>query len=113
MADIIKSGESLRYRHIWLLEKLVDYPSSPVLSRIGHRVRGFYADSRCISCGLCEKKCPLNVITMHDGRPQWNGKICAHCMACIQNCPVEAIEYKDITKGRKRYRLEDYRPAAD
>lgn len=113
VADIIKSGESLRYRHIWLLEKLVDYPSSPVLSRIGHRVRGFYADSRCISCGLCEKKCPLNVITMHDGRPQWNGKICAHCMACIQNCPVEAIEYKDITKGRKRYRLEDYRPAAD
>ena len=30
-------------------------------------------------------------------------------MACIQNCPVEAIEYKDITKGRKRYRLDDYR----
>jgi ferredoxin len=29
-------------------------------------------------------------------------------MACIQNCPAEAIEYKDITKGRKRYRLDDW-----
>ena len=109
VADTIRSGKPLRYRHVWVLEKLIDYPSNPVLSRIGHRVKGFYASDSCISCGLCEKKCPLNIITMHDGRPRWEGRICAHCMACIQNCPAEAIEYKDITKGRKRYRCDDYR----
>ena len=71
----------------------------------------FVITDSCISCGLCERKCPLNIITMHNDRPEWSGKTCAHCMACIQNCPVEAIEYKDITNGRTRYRLDDYRPA--
>ena len=65
VADTIRSGKPLRYRHVWVLEKLIDYPSNPVLSRIGHRVKGFYASDSCISCGLCEKKCPLNIITMH------------------------------------------------
>ena len=109
VADIIRSGKPLRHRHIWLLEKLIDYPSNPVLSLIGHRVKGFYATDGCIACGLCEKKCPLNIISMRDGRPRWKGRTCAHCMACIQNCPVEAIEYKEITNGRKRYRCDDYR----
>ena len=107
VADIIGSGRRLRSRHVWVLEKLIDYPSSPVLSRIGHRVSGFHVTDSCISCGLCEKRCPLNIITMHDERPEWKGRTCAHCMAC----PVEAIEYKDITNGRKRYRLDDYREA--
>lgn len=36
VADIIRSGKTLRYRHIWVLEKLIDYPSNSVLSLIGH-----------------------------------------------------------------------------
>ena len=36
--------------------KAHDYPSNPVLSLIGHRVKGFYAADTCISCGLCDKK---------------------------------------------------------
>ncbi|MDU1855461.1 MAG: flavodoxin, partial [Clostridium baratii] len=31
---------------------------------------------------------------------------CTHCMACICGCPVQAIEYKNKTKGRNRYYLK-------
>ena len=40
---------------------------------------------------------------MQDGKPVWKDKRCAHCMSCIQNCPKDAIEYKDTTVGKKRY----------
>jgi ferredoxin len=34
--------------------------------------------------------------------------MCAHCMSCIQNCPVEAIDYGDITPPKKRYTFDRY-----
>lgn len=62
----------------------------------------FYATEQCISCGLCEKVCPLNNVHLENGRPVW-GKECTHCMACICRCPKEAIEYGNHTKGMIRY----------
>ena len=41
--------------------------------------------------------------------PVWHGKSCAHCMSCIQNCPVGAIEYGQITRKKDRYRFDKYR----
>ena len=45
----------------------------------------------------------MNVISMKDKKPVWELARCAHCMSCIQNCPVEAIEYRSVTEGKKRY----------
>ncbi len=56
---------------------------------------------KCTGCGLCVKICPMHNITMVDGKPQF-GECCERCMACIQWCPVGAIEYKDKTEKRKR-----------
>lgn len=64
----------------------------------------FYAEGNCTGCGLCVSKCPLNNITVEDGRPVWHGN-CTHCMACIAYCPVEAIEYGTVSKGKRRYKL--------
>ena len=50
----------------------------------------FYAKDVCIGCGKCAKLCPLNNIAIVDKKPVW-GDHCTHCMACIGNCPVEAI----------------------
>ena len=30
-------------------------------------------------------------------------------MSCIQNCPVQAIEYGQVTPGKERYRFDKYR----
>lgn len=62
----------------------------------------FYVDNTCISCEKCEKLCPLNNIHMEKGKPVW-GNNCTHCMACICNCPTEAIEYGKNSKGLPRY----------
>jgi len=56
----------------------------------------------CISCGKCEKVCPLHNIKMVDGRPQWQGG-CTQCMACYQYCPTNAIRYATYTDGKGQY----------
>lgn len=108
-ADVIRRGDRFRNRHLFLLEYIVTVPVAPVLCHFNQGTAGFRTKDSCISCGKCEKLCPMNVIAMQDGKPVWNVKRCAHCMSCIQNCPVEAIEYKDVTEGRKRYHVSKYR----
>lgn len=64
--------------------------------------KGFTASDRCISCGMCAKRCPLENIDIVGGKPVWRGN-CTHCMACIGGCPTEAVEYQAKSKGRNRY----------
>ena len=39
---------------------------------------------------------------MKDGRPEW-GRGCVQCTACINRCPVRAIDWDSITQGQGRY----------
>jgi len=71
-------------------------------SQIRKSDRYFWADEKCTRCGLCEKVCPVSDIRLEDGRPVWLGH-CEHCMACLQWCPPEAIQYKKSTAGKRRY----------
>lgn len=63
----------------------------------------FAAGDKCIGCGKCVRSCPMNNISLVDGNPQW-GSICTHCMACINLCPTEAIEYGKRSVGKPRYK---------
>jgi len=62
----------------------------------------FYATEACISCGKCERLCPLNNISIRDKKPVWGGH-CTHCMACVSGCPTESIEYGRALLGKRRY----------
>ena len=66
----------------------------------------FYATDKCIACGKCVKSCVLNNIELKNGKPVW-GKSCTHCMACINFCPTNAIEYGKHSIGLRRYTLTD------
>jgi len=79
-------------------------------SQIPKADTGFWVTDKCTSCALCEKVCPVVNITMKNGNPQWLHH-CEHCMACLQWCPVEAIQYKKSTLGRKRYHHPDIKAA--
>lgn len=69
------------------------------------KAKSFYATDACIGCGECERRCVLGNIELKDKKPRWFDR-CTHCMACINYCPTEAIEYGNKTRGKFRYTFE-------
>ncbi len=84
------------------LPALLTWLAGGYFQRFACHDRKFYAESSCTACGLCAKLCAVNNISMENGRPAWHGH-CIHCMACLQNCPEQAIQYGKKTKHRRRY----------
>jgi len=46
---------------------------------------------KCVSCGLCKIKCPVDAITMADGKPVIDIERCIGCGVCTRFCRVNAI----------------------
>ncbi|MCC0691731.1 EFR1 family ferrodoxin [Clostridioides sp. ZZV14-6387] len=81
------------------------------ISSCANQDRYFSVEDSCIECGICSKVCPVNNIDIEEGRPRFLHN-CEHCLACVHWCPKQAIQWKDVTKDRKRYhnpnvKLED------
>lgn len=82
--DIPRENAFIRHRRKTVmtpykeLQKYADYP--------------FTVSDTCISCGICEKVCPVKNISLTDGKPTFQHK-CAQCMACVAYCPKRAIGY--------------------
>lgn len=57
----------------------------------------------CKNCGICAKICPNGNIKLEDGVPKF-GERCDLCLACLNCCPADAIEYGKSTFGKKRYK---------
>lgn len=64
--------------------------------------RKFSCSSSCVSCGICEKVCPVDNIRLAEGQPQWLHH-CQECLACLHFCPARSIEFGARTAGRSRY----------
>ena len=66
----------------------------------------FFSTDECISCGMCVKVCPMQNITLENGRPVWHGN-CNTCDACYHYCPKHAIQYGKKTRGKGQYYFKD------
>ena len=64
--------------------------------------KDYNLSTNCIGCGICETVCPAKNIRIENKQPIFLHK-CGQCMACIQYCPNEAINYKNKTQKRQRY----------
>jgi NAD-dependent dihydropyrimidine dehydrogenase PreA subunit/flavodoxin len=63
------------------------------LGKLAESRFGFYADSKCNGCGLCERVCLARKIQMVDGRPVWQDKAeCFGCLACLNYCPETSVQ---------------------
>ena len=102
IARQIGRGEPFPKTPVTLGGRFISGPFNPLYYRFYIKDKGFTVSEACVSCGKCARRCPLNNIDMTDEKPVWKGN-CTHCMACICGCPTEAIEYKSISKGKRRY----------
>ena len=88
-----------------LYDRFMSGPVNPIFYKFFVKADAFTVSDTCIGCGQCAKRCPMNNVTLKDGKPVW-GKACTHCMACICYCPVSAIEYGKKSVGQPRYHFE-------
>jgi ferredoxin len=45
----------------------------------------------CTNCGACVDSCPVNAINAGDSKHNIDGDTCIDCGACVDTCPVSAI----------------------
>ncbi|MGN0632443.1 MAG: 4Fe-4S binding protein [Oscillospiraceae bacterium] len=49
-----------------------------------------WKQEECIGCGICEKACRTNAITVENGKVSVNEEKCNYCGRCFKACPTEA-----------------------
>ena len=67
------------------------------------RTKNFTVSDKCAGCGMCAAQCPLEAITIKDGRPVWDKPECTLCLGCLHICPENAIAYTKATIGHGQY----------
>lgn len=72
------------------------YPAVPAEIPRTDRGRIVYDMSKCIFCGLCEKRCPTHAIIMDKAnkRQSVSRAKCIACGVCIDSCPTDTIEMR-------------------
>ncbi|MBN1539372.1 MAG: 4Fe-4S binding protein [Candidatus Thermoplasmatota archaeon] len=45
----------------------------------------------CIGCGACVETCPVQALSMVDGKADVDPGTCVDCGACVGVCPVQAL----------------------
>ena len=105
-AACIAAGEGLEEKSPTLLDRLLSGAVNGAFYPLFVKDKAFAAGEKCTGCGACAGLCPLNNITLLNGKPRWGGN-CTHCMACISYCPKQAIEYGKRSAGKPRYHIEE------
>ena len=63
--------------------------------------------NKCINCGQCVLKCPVNALEFKDNKVVWDSKKCINCDTCIKTCPHNAsckISYMSVEQVYQKVR---------
>ncbi len=102
---LIASNEVFPKRKRTIRDRLESGIVNDVFYPLIVKAKDFKADSNCTGCGCCVRLCPLNNVSLVNGKPHWKSN-CTHCMACIAYCPSRAVEYGKKSIGKPRYNFE-------
>lgn len=101
IARLVADGRKVKVKK-GILDKLGGRIYARFLARMPAMDRNYRVDERCTRCRLCVRVCPVRNIAMSDRGPEWRGG-CQMCLACLQWCPAEAIQFGGKTRKRRRY----------
>lgn len=64
----------------------------------------------CQGCGNCQKECPVDAISIKDGKAQINHQKCIGCGLCVSICPYGAVErpMKNFSSRDLQERIVEY-----
>ena len=82
--------------------------SSFYMGSIGLKLARFFPKlykitNECTGCGICSKVCPVGNIIQKEKNKHVFKYNCESCLACVNNCPQNAIQLK-IQKSKDRFR---------
>jgi ferredoxin/flavodoxin len=93
---VIKPIFSRRYRQLSNTKQHVPFPQMIPTADNSYQCD----ETKCKSCGVCVKVCPVDNIKLVNGRPVWLHH-CETCYACYLWCPNNAISGKIVEYNDK------------
>lgn len=78
-----------------------NYPTVSRPDFPGTRGRLMIDEDKCIFCGICQRKCPSNAITVTrkpDQSWQFDQFKCILCAACVDACPKKCLRMAPRTE---------------
>ena len=99
----IKSGYRNKKMKHSLSAFVVDLFAQPIYNNFARKTAKLSVNEKCIGCGLCSMKCPVNAIEMKEGKPVWVSGKCVMCLGCLHRCPKFAINYGNKTQKHGQY----------
>ncbi|RCX14378.1 4Fe-4S dicluster protein [Anaerobacterium chartisolvens] len=103
--QVIKDIQSMAVKTIFK-NSLMELIHGLFIKSLANKDKGFNVSEACNNCAICSKVCPVENIKMQDGKPIFLHH-CEQCMACVQWCPKQAINFKNKTQNRGRYHHPD------
>ncbi len=100
--SVIADIQNKRQRAVGKPNSFFEWYYTKIARTIPTMDKGYWVSENCVGCGICEKVCPVSNIALVDRKPAFQHH-CEQCVACIQYCPKQAIQYKHITQNRGRY----------
>jgi ferredoxin len=59
-------------------------------------------ENKCVGCGICIDKCPIEAVSLIDGKAYDDKHKCIGCGVCVHHCPENARTLKQ-TELREIY----------